>query len=228
MTATLFQALVAVVAVLVARQLRRAGWSTPAVLGFLVLYLAIPALLVRAGVLDRYDPLPAPALLVVLVLTLTTVGITLGPPGARIAASAALGWVVAFQAFRIVVEWILHRLYVEGVVPVQMTYAGRNFDIVTGITGLALGVWLLSGRAAPRGVVLAWNLLGLGLLINIVTIAVLSTPVSFRAFSEGPANLLPSTLPWVWLPSLLVQTALGSHLLVLRMLRRQPDGMTAP
>lgn len=220
MTATLFQVLVAVVAGLVARQLRRAGWSTPGVLGFLVVYLAIPAVLARAGVLDRYNPLPAPALLVVLALTLTTTVIMLGPPGARIAASAALGWVVAFQAFRIVVEWMLHRLYVEGVVPVQMTYAGRNFDILTGITGLLLGVWLLGGREVPRGVVLAWNLLGLGLLINIVTIAVLSTPVSFRVFTEGPPNLLPSTLPWVWLPSLLVQVALGSHLLVFRMLRR--------
>lgn len=219
--AMLFQVLVAVVAGLVARQLRRAGWGTPAVLGFLVVYLAIPAILARAGALDRYEPLPAPALLVVLALTLTTVGITLGPPGARLVASASLGWVVAFQSFRIVVEWILHRLYVEGVVPVQMTYAGRNFDIVTGITGLALGVWLLSGRAAPRGVVLAWNLLGLGLLINIVTIAVLSTPVSFRVFTVGPPNLLPSTLPWVWLPSLLVQAALGSHVLVFRMLARK-------
>ena len=221
MTAMLFQVLVAVVAGLVARQLRRAGWSTPAVLAFLVVYLAIPAVLARAGALGRYDPLPAPALLVVLALTLTTVGITLGPPGARIAATASLGWVVAFQTFRIVVEWILHRLYVEGVVPVQMTYAGRNFDIVTGLTGLLLGAWLLNGRPAPRGVVLAWNLLGLGLLINIVTIAVLSTPVPFRVFTEGPANLLPSTLPWVWLPSLLVQAALGSHLLVFRMLTRK-------
>jgi hypothetical protein len=220
MTAILFLVLVTVVAALVARQLRRAGWGTPAVLGFLVVYLAIPALLARAGILDRYDPLPAPALLVVLALTLTTIVITLGPPGGRLAASASLGWVVAFQAFRVVVELTLHRLYVEGVVPVQMSYAGRNFDIVTGITGLVLGAWILSGRAVPRGVVLAWNLLGLGLLINIVTIAVLSTPVPFRVFTEGPANLLPSTLPWVWLPSLLVQAALGSHLLVFRMLRR--------
>jgi hypothetical protein len=129
-----------------------------------------------------------------------------------------LASVVTLQAFRIAVEWLLHRFYVEGLVPVQMTYAGRNFDIVSGATGLVLGLWLLAGRSAPHGVLLAWNLLSLGLLINIVTVAVLSTPVPFRQFLEGPPNLLPSTFPYVWLPSFLVQLALGSHLLVFRKL----------
>jgi hypothetical protein len=57
------------------------------------------------------------------------------------------------------------------------------------------------------------------LLVNIIAIAVLSTPVPFRRFMDGPANLLPSTFPYVWLPSFLVQVALGSHLLVFRHLR---------
>ena len=68
--------------------------------------------------------------------------------------------------------------------------------------------------------VLGWNVLGLALLANIVVIAVLSTPTLHR-FPEGPPNLLPSTFPWVWLPSFLVQVALGSHLLVFRRLRRR-------
>jgi hypothetical protein len=68
--------------------------------------------------------------------------------------------------------------------------------------------------------VLAWNLLGLALLLNILTIAVLATPVPFRQFTDGPPNLLPSTFPYVWLPSFLVQLALASHLLVFRKLRR--------
>ena len=68
-----------------------------------------------------------------------------------------------------------------------------------------------------------WNILGLALLANIVTVAVLSTPTPFRQFTGGPPNLLPSTFPFVWLPSFLVQVALGSHLLVFRQLRRRRD-----
>ena len=31
---------------------------------------------------------------------------------------------------------------------------GRNFDVLTGISGLLLGAWLLRGRPVPRPVVL--------------------------------------------------------------------------
>ena len=66
---------------------------------------------------------------------------------------------------------------------------------------------------------IAWNVLGLVLLANIVITAVLSTPVPFRRFLDQPPHTLPSTFPFVWLPSFLVQVALGSHLLVFRQLR---------
>jgi hypothetical protein len=129
-----------------------------------------------------------------------------------------LAAIVLLQSFRIPVEWVLHRLAQEGAVPVAMTWAGRNFDIVTGVTALLLGLALARGRRIPRAVVLGWNILGLALLANIVVVAVRATP-GFRAF-PGPPNLLPGTFPYVWLPSFLVEVALGSHLLVFRRLRR--------
>jgi hypothetical protein len=218
-SAALFSALVLVVAVLVAYGLLRARVGRVALLAILLAYLAIPSALARLGMLNRYDPLPAPALLLLLGLSLLTVAIVFSPIGARLAAGITLGAIIALQAFRIPVELVLHRLYLDGAVPIQMTYSGRNFDVISGITGLVLGIWLLSGRPVPRGVVLGWNLLGLALLANIVGVAVLSTPVPFRQFTEGPPNLLPSTFPYIWLPSFLVQVALGSHLLVFRQLR---------
>jgi hypothetical protein len=53
-------------------------------------------------------------------------------------------------------------------------------------------VWLLRVAAVSRSVVWLWNIMGLLLLVNIIAIAVLSTPVPFRRFSEGPPNLLPA------------------------------------
>ena len=220
-TAMLFSVLVFVVAPIVLLALRRRGaMGLPGTLGIFLAYLVIPGLLAWRGVISRYDPLPAPALLLLLAVTLLTVAILLSPVGARLAAGLALGAVVAFQAFRIPVELLLHRMYTDGTVPVQMTYTGRNFDVVTGVSGLVLGLWLLSGRSVPRGVIWGWNILGLALLANIVSIAVLSTPVPFRRFLESPPHTLPSTFPYIWLPSFLVQVALGSHLLVFRQLRR--------
>ena len=217
-SATLFVALVLVVALLVALGLSRAGVSRLAVACAGLVYIVLPGALARLGMLDRYDPLPAPALLLLLGLSVLTAALVFSTFGARLALRVPLASVVTLQAFRIAVEWLLHRFFVEGTVPVQMTYAGRNFDIVSGVTGLALGLWLLGGRPIAHGVLLAWNALSLGLLLNIVTVAVLSTPVTFRQFLEGPPNLLPSTFPHVWLPSFLVQLALASHLLVFRKL----------
>ena len=219
LTIALFAILVLVVAIILTLGFRRAGWPPLAMVAVPVVYLVIPTLLVKSGILDRYDPPPPPALLLLLGLSILTAVLVFSRLGTRLATQLSLGAVVLLQAFRIDVEWLLHRLYLEGVVPVQMTYSGRNFDIVTGITGLVLGIWLLKGGRPPRALLLGWNVLGLALLANIVGVAALSTPVAFRVFTEGPPNLLPSTLPWIWLPSFLVQVALGSHLLVFRMLR---------
>ncbi len=215
---TLFVALVFVVALIVVLGLKHAGVGSGAVAFVALAYLAVPGVMARLGMLDRYDPLPAPALLLLLGLSVLTAVLVFSSPGARLALRVPLASVVTLQAFRIGVEWLLHRFYLEGMVPVQMTYAGRNFDVVSGTTGLVLGLWLLSGRPVSHGVLLAWNVVSLGLLLNIVTVAVLSTPVPFRQFLEGPPNLLPSTFPYIWLPSFLVQLALASHLLVFRKL----------
>lgn len=143
--------------------------------------------------------------------------------GSRLAAGIPLACLVGYQVFRVPLEWALHRLYSEGVVPVQMTYAGQNFDVITGALAAVLGLWLWTGHRAPW-LVAAWNLLGLALLANIVTVAILSTPVPFRYFMNEPANRLPSLFPYAWLATFLVQAALFGHLLVFRALRRSVAG----
>jgi hypothetical protein len=223
MTLWLFVALVLVMALIVVHGLRQAGVQAGVIVAIALAYLLVPGILAWRGMLDRYNPLPAPALLMVLVLTVITLTLTLSSVGGRLIACIGLPALVGFQAFRIPVEWLLHRLYQEGVIPVEMTYAGRNFDIVSGLTAAALGWWLARGGRSP-GLVVAWNVLGLALLANIVTIAVLSTPVPFRQFTDGPANLLPSLMPYVWLPTFLVQLALAGHVLIFRHIRSAGAG----
>jgi hypothetical protein len=232
MTTALFIALVLVMAALVGLAILRSetgrqgfGRRWPYVGGFVVVYLAVPALLATTGQLDRYDPMPAPALVMVLLLTLVTVRFASSADGARVGSSVGLPTLVGFQLFRVPVEWLLYRLAVEQEIPEVMTYSGLNFDIVSGITGGLLGLLLLR-RGVPSWVLGLWNLLGLVLLANIVLVAILSTPVPFRVFTDGPPNLLPSTFPFVWLPSFLVQLALVGHLLLFRSLRARSTSDT--
>ena len=79
-----------------------------------------------------------------------------------------------------------------------MSYAGHNYDIVSGISAGALGWWLVR-RHVPRWVVASWNALGFVLLVNIVTIAIVSTPV-FGWFGNERLNTFVTYPPFVWLP----------------------------
>jgi hypothetical protein len=184
-----------------------------------VIWLAVPAALAKWGVLQNFASTPPPLMLLVAVLTLTTLGLAFSPFGSRLVSGIGIGWLVGFQAFRLPLEWLLHRLYQEGVVPVQMTYAGRNFDFITGAVALVILLWGAFTRP-PSWVVWLFNLTGLALLINIVTIAILSLPVSFRHFTNEPANTFVAYFPYVWLPTFLVQAAWFGHLLVFRWLRQ--------
>ena len=114
----------------------------------------------------------------------------------------------------------MHQAYVEGVMPVQMSYSGYNYDILSGITAGALGLWLGRGRV-PHWVVASWNTLGFVLLVNIVTIAIVSTPV-FRLFGNERLNIFVTYPPFVWLPGILVTAALMGHILVWRRLSEKP------
>ena len=162
--------------------------------------VALGAWLVVAGALASRLGVP-----LVPVSVLTALAVALSPWGRRVADGVPLPALVGYQAFRMPVELTLFGLYGAGVVPVQMTFEGRNFDIVTGVTAAVLAALLAVNRAGTR-LLVAWNVAGLLLLANIVAISVRSLPV----------NQVPTTFPWVWLPTFLVPAALFGHVLVFR------------
>ena len=136
------------------------------------------------------------------------------------AAHLPLWWLVAVQSFRLPLELAMHALYERGLMPVQMSYSGRNLDIVTG--AMAVLVAILVGRgSAGRRLVAAWNVLGLVLLVNIVAVAILSTP-RFAAFGPDRLNVVITYPPFVWLPAILVPAALAGHLVIFRTLASRP------
>jgi len=199
------------------RPVVRARWTAWAA-GALAVATGASIGLASAGVLSEFSTFPPPMMRLVAAVTVLTVVLATGRLGARLACGLPLAGLVAFQGFRVLVELVLFALYREGALPVQMTFEGLNFDVVSGLSALALGAILWRGRV-PRGCVLAWNVVGLALLVNIVVIAVLSMPTRLRFFAAEPPNVLVAEPPFVLLPTVLVQAALFGHLLVLRRLR---------
>lgn len=195
---------------------RRAGLFA---LGVAAVYLGVSFALAHLGVLARIDTVPPPAGGMLVAMSLGMVALAFSRLGDRLLAWP-LGVLVGVQSFRILVELLLAATYHAGALPVELTYEGLNVDVVTGVLAAALGVWAWRGRL-PRGVVLAWNVLGLALLGIVVTMAALS---AFGVWTTSPRVTLPTTWPGVWLPAWLVQLAFLGHLLVFRKLARERRG----
>jgi hypothetical protein len=174
--------------------------------------------LAHSGVLRYWERRPPPLMFVLVAIVVLGIVIARSSIGDRLARGLSLASLVGLQSFRLPLELLMHRAQLAGVMPEQMSYSGRNFDIVTGITAVALAMWLRMGRP-PRTVVAGWNVMGLLLLANIVTVAVLSTP-QFGAFGATPdrLNTFVTYPPYVLLPGVMVLAAWAGHLIVFRAL----------
>jgi hypothetical protein len=180
------------------------------------LWMVVTALLAKSGVLLQFTGIPPISFMLVSGVALTLF-LGLSKVGLRIA-SLPLGWLIGFQSFRIGVEILIHASSGLGLAPPQMTWSGMNFDIVTGVTALFLAP--LANRL-PRAVLLGWNMMGLGLLVWVVMVAIVSFPTPFQLLH--PDNTWVARFPYVWLPSILVTAAMLGHVVLFRKLFTKPS-----
>ena len=119
---------------------------------------------------------------------------------------------------RIPVELTLYWLYLHKAVPEIMTFAGRNFDILCGLTAPLVYYFVYIKNVFGRKTLIAWNIACLFLLANIVVLAILSAPFSFQRFAFDQPNVALFYFPFVWLPCCIVPVALLAHLVSIRKL----------
>jgi hypothetical protein len=125
------------------------------------------------------------------------------------------------HVIRIPVELVLYWLFLGKAIPEVMTFAGRNFDILSGVLAPIVYFAAFRGGKTNRGILIGYNLLGLVLLANIVTIAVLSLPTPMQQLAFDQPNRAVLYFPYVWLPSVVVPIVFFSHLAALWQLLRK-------
>jgi hypothetical protein len=137
----------------------------------------------------------------------------------RVRSSAALAFplliILGTQSFRIVVEWFLHQLWIEGLIPRMLTFAGANVDIYIGASA-PLIAWLSTRGRFALQLTLVWNVLGLLALANVVTRAVLTAPGPFNLIHAEVPNLMFGTFPFMFIPGFFVPLAIVLHVLAIR------------
>ena len=126
-----------------------------------------------------------------------------------------LHWI---HTIRIPVEVVLWLLYTYEQIPKIMTFEGRNFDILMGLTAPLVVLYGFRKKLLDKQRIILWNLIGLVLLANIVITAVLSVASPFQQLAFDMPNQAVLAFPYVWLPSFIVPLVIFSHLLSLKKL----------
>jgi hypothetical protein len=119
---------------------------------------------------------------------------------------------------RIPVEIILFWLFLKKAIPELMTFEGRNFDILAGITAPFIAYFGFTKLKISRKAILIWNFICLGLLINIVLNALFSAPSPIQKFAFDQPNIAILYFSFSWLPTFIVPIILFGHFTSIRQL----------
>jgi len=184
---------------------------------FAAAWITLPSLVALSGVLQDFSSFPPPMMLMLVAVFVAGLSFTFSPWGSAILNHFSTAELIGFHAFRFMPEALLYTAHCEGLAPIQMSIEGRNWDALTAVLAFVIYLkWRGDQNGVPRWVTLGWSVIGIGLLVNIVSIAVLSMPTPFRSFHNEPANTFVATFPFVLLPAVHVAAAIGGHALVLR------------
>lgn len=177
----------------------------------IISWIVLISLLSLSGVSSQFNKMPPPFIIVLLLPLICLPFLLRSPLMMRVVNRIPMSYLIVLQTFRIPVEIFLWLLFLENLAPVQMTFEGRNLDILVGITAPIAALLFFKSNGFRKWAALLWNIVGLILLINIVSVALLSTPTPIRIFMNEPANTIVAKFPIIFLPGILVPLAYYLH-----------------
>ena len=198
----------------------RAGLQSTAakiLLAFTLFWIVIQAILALNGFFQKFDVLPPRTFAFgPLPFFILTIGYLIFCR--KFLADLPLTVLTWIHVIRIPVECVLLWLYQNGLVPVDMTFEGRNFDILSGLSAPIIYFVAFRNGQVNRKLLIVWNIVALALLANIVTIAVLAFPSRFAIFGLDQPNVGVTYFPFIWLPSVIVPIVFFCHVVSLQRL----------
>ncbi len=184
----------------------------------MLLWLALQALLASNGFYKNIQATPQ-KLMAVLLLPLTTIILLfITRTGRKFIDNLPLLPLTWLHTKRIAVEIVLYFLFLHSYIPQLMTFEGRNFDILAGLTAPLIAFFGFINKQLTRKFIFTWNIISLLLVLNIMVNAILSVPTPFQQFAFDQPNIAVFYFPFIWLPSFIVPVVIFSHLVAIRQL----------
>jgi hypothetical protein len=123
-----------------------------------------------------------------------------------------------FHIVRIPVELVLFWLFLHHTIPAAVTFKGRNFDILSGLSAPFIYYFGFVKNKLSDRILIAWNCACLALLLFVVANAVLALPGRFEQLGFEQPNIALGYFPFILLPACVVPLAMFSNFAALRQL----------
>lgn len=188
------------------------------VLTIVLSWLILQAVLALNGFYTNIHSTPQKMLLLGFPPIATIFTLFLTQSGRRFADSLSPEKLTWLHTSRIAVEIVLYFLFVHKAIPQLMTFEGRNFDIIAGITAPLIAWFGFRKQKLSKSILTGWNIVCLLLVLNITINAVLSLPTPFQQLAFDQPNIAVIYFPFLWLPAFVVPVVIFSHFAVIRQL----------
>lgn len=198
----------------------KAANNSKITLVILLAWLILQGFIGSSGFYQVTDSVPPRFLLLLLPPLLFIILLFTTSKGRQYIDSLNTSTLTMLHIVRVPVEVVLFWLFVNKTVPELMTFEGRNFDIISGLTSPLIFYFGFIKNRINKKLILIWNVICLGLLINIIANAILSAPFPFQKFAFDQPNIAVLYFPFNWLPCCIVPLVLFSHLVAIRKLQK--------
>ncbi|TMM57197.1 hypothetical protein FEE95_11955 [Maribacter algarum] len=177
----------------------------------LILWLALQCYLAYSGFYLEVSTQPFRFLLAAPPALLLILGVFFYKRGRAWIKTLSLKTLTLLHIVRVPVEIVLYWFFVYKMLPELMTFSGRNFDILAGITAPIIYYLVFWRKVLDKRGLLVWNIVCLCLLLSIIFNAILSVPIPIQQFAFNQPNVAILHFPLVWLPTFVVPVVLFSH-----------------
>lgn len=133
------------------------------------------------------------------------------PKGEKYLAAMDMHLLVVIHIVRAPAGLVIYWLYISKLVPHEMTFAGGNLDILSGVTAPIVYYFAMMRGNVKWKLLVIWNIASLLMLSNVI----------FRTISSGSATLLDHDsilfhFPFVYLSGVILPIIFCSHMVVIR------------
>ncbi len=186
------------------------------VLGIVLIWLVIQAILGIYGFYENTLSTPPRLIFMLAPTVLLIIWLFNFNKGKIFIDALNLKYLTLLHAVRIMIEIVLFQLFIAKVVPIDMTFEGRNFDILSGVSALFIFYFGYVKSIISKKIILIWNIVCLILVINVVIYGILSAPSIIQKLNFDQPNIAVLHFPFVWLASFIVPTVIFAHLVAIR------------